>query len=95
MLHHFGTAGAFAAGAVAATLWLVLAATMRTPSFLSSRLLNVGPLGQAEAGTLASRLAAIPGVAEAVVVAEEGVAYLKIDRRTLDEEALAQAAGHG
>ncbi len=95
MLEHHGIAGAFAAGAAGAALWLVLAATMRTPSFLTSRLLNVGPLGQAEAAPLASRLAAIPGVAEAVVVAEEGVAYLKIDRKTLDEEALAQAAGHG
>jgi hypothetical protein len=30
----------------------------------------------------------VPGVAEAVVIAAEGVAYLKVDRRTLDETAL-------
>lgn len=95
MLHHYGIAGAFATGAAGAVLWFALAATMRPPAFLTSRLVNVGPLGKAEAGSLAARLAAIPGVAEAVVVAEEGVAYLKIDRRALDEEALAQATGPG
>ena len=38
------------------------------------------------------RLSAVPGVAEAVVVAAEGVAYLKVDRRTLDEAALRACA---
>ena len=39
---------------------------------------------------LAGELTAIPGVAEAVVVADEGVAYLKVDNKTLDEEVLLQ-----
>jgi hypothetical protein len=34
-------------------------------------------------------------VAEAVVVADEEVAYLKVDRARLDEQALARAAAHG
>jgi hypothetical protein len=33
-------------------------------------------------------LLALAGVAEAVVVAEEGVAYLKIDKRVFDEASL-------
>jgi hypothetical protein len=34
------------------------------------------------------RLSQVRGVAEAVVVAADGVAYLKVDRHTLDKAAL-------
>jgi hypothetical protein len=33
---------------------------------------------------LASKLRLLPGVAEAVVIAEEDLAYLKVDSRTFD-----------
>ncbi len=95
ILDHGGIPQVFLLGAGAAGLWLLLALTMRFPEHLSSRLLSVGRLPQVEAGALATRLGRVPGVAEAVVVGEEGIAYLKVDRRTLDEDALAQAAGHG
>ena len=39
---------------------------------------------------LSQELARVPGVLEATVVAEEGVAYVKIDRSRLDEERLAR-----
>jgi hypothetical protein len=35
----------------------------------------------------------VPGVRDAVVVPEEGVAYLKVDRRELDAAALAALSG--
>ncbi|MGD2084369.1 MAG: MFS transporter, partial [Chromatiales bacterium] len=53
-------------------------------------LLRVGVLSDTDARALAPRLAGVPGVAEAVVVAEEGVAYLKVDRRALDVDALGE-----
>jgi hypothetical protein len=34
------------------------------------------------------KLTAVRGVAEAVVIAEEGMAYLKVERHALDEAAL-------
>jgi hypothetical protein len=37
---------------------------------------------------LSRQLSALAGVAEAVVVAEEGVAYLKVDKQVFDEAAL-------
>jgi predicted MFS family arabinose efflux permease len=83
-----GIAWVFAMGAAAAALWLGLAATMRPPRYLSSHLLQVGKVNQAEAGELAERLLRVPGVAEAVVIMEEGVAYLKVDKAKLDTEAL-------
>ena len=55
---------------------------------LGALLLAVGFVSAEEAEALAVRLLAVPGVVEAVVVAEEGVAYLKVDAARLDEGAL-------
>lgn len=84
----FGAGGVFYACALLALAWLGLAASMRQPPHLSSYLLRVGPQAGEAADRLADQLCAVPGVAEAVVVAEEGVAYLKVDKRALDEAAL-------
>lgn len=83
-----GITWVFGMGMVAAALWLVVAATMRPPRYLSSQLLQVGKVSQAEAGVLVERLLQVPGVAEAVVIVEEGVAYLKVDKTKLDLDAL-------
>jgi hypothetical protein len=65
---------------------------MREPPYLSGYLLNVGILDEVEARLLTLRLIEVPGVAEAAVAADEGVAYLKVDRRTLNETMLRQFA---
>lgn len=88
----FGLKGVFAFTAIAALAWLAVAWTMANPRYLSSYLLNVGEVDEAEAQRLSLRLEKIPGVAEVVVVAAEGVAYLKVDRRILDEAALQKIA---
>ena len=88
MLQHHGTSGVFALSVGIAVLWLLLALTMRSPRYLTSHMIHVGPVDDAEATHLATRLTKITGVAEAVVVVEDGVAYLKVDRHALDEEEL-------
>ncbi|MFN2349281.1 MAG: MFS transporter [Thioalkalivibrio sp.] len=89
LLHaRFGVQWVFLLGAVAALGWLILAATMRRPRYLSSYVLNVGARERREAESLARKLTAIQGVSEAVVIAEEGMAYLKVERHALDEAAL-------
>ena len=78
-----------------ALLWLAVAIGMKSPRHLSTRLLRLGALDEAAARQLAQRISAVPGVAEAVVIAEDRVAYLKIDQQALDEKALdALAAAH-
>ncbi len=76
---------------VVALLWFLVAAFMKPPRHVSSLLVNVEGIDAGQAVTLGQKLLLISGVAEAVVVAEEGVAYLKIDKDQLDREALGVA----
>jgi hypothetical protein len=71
-----------------ATAWLLVAVGMPSPRYLRNQMVNVGTISAERAYELASRFKKVPGVVEAVVVAEEGVAYLKVDSALLDEAAL-------
>jgi MFS family permease len=84
----FGLAAVFLFCAAVALLWLVFAASMKNPRYLSTRLLRVGSLDPTAARKLAQQITAVRGVAEVVVIGEDEVAYLKIDQHALDEEAL-------
>ena len=88
MMEHFGLQSVFIFNAALASVWLVLAMSMRKPRYLSSQLLNVGLLDEATADQLADKLSRVAGVAEVTVIAEDGVAYLKVDKRQLDQDAL-------
>jgi MFS family permease len=83
-----GYAGVFTVCGIFALAWLAYAAGMRDPDYLSTHLLHLGAVRPDEAGSLAGRLTAVPGVSEALISVEEGVAYLKIDRRRVDFRAL-------
>ena len=87
-----GAEGVFLFGAGSALLWFLIAQGMSNPRYLSSQLLKVGPLNDTEATQLALRLSNVPGVAEADVVAEDGVAYLKVDKSRLDQVVLRRMA---
>ncbi|HEY5378882.1 MAG TPA: MFS transporter [Pseudolabrys sp.] len=89
---HWSTAGVFALTAVLALLWLLAAATMAKPSYLTTRLVPIGE-GHAADATLAARLRQVPGVAEAVVIAEENLAYLKVDSKSFDAAMAASVVG--
>jgi predicted MFS family arabinose efflux permease len=84
----FGPEAVFVGGAIAALGWLFAALTMRRPRYLSSYLLNVGRMDAARARDMVVELTRVRGVAEAVVIAEEGVAYLKVEPKALDQERL-------
>jgi predicted MFS family arabinose efflux permease len=91
---HGGSAGVFALTAALALLWLLAAATMAQPSYLTTRLVPIGDGHAGDADSLAARLRQVPGVAEAVVIAEEKLAYLKVDSKSFDAaEAEALAGG--
>jgi MFS family permease len=90
---HGGGAAVFALTVVLALAWLLAAATMAQPSYLTTRLVPLGD-GAGDAETLAARLRQVPGVAEAVVIAEEKLAYLKVDSKKFDA-AMAQSLAGG
>ncbi|MGO9485625.1 MAG: MFS transporter [Rhodomicrobium sp.] len=90
-----GDTGVFVMTAVLSLLWLAAAATMRQPSYLTTRLMRISDAQAAQAESLAARLRQMRGVAEAVVIAEEKLAYLKVDAKAFDAakaEALAGAS---
>jgi MFS family permease len=93
-LQHWGYNGVFLLCAGIAVIWYMFTLGMKNPNFLSSYLLNVGSLDVAQAALLVQKLNDVQGVAEAVVVAEDGVAYLKIDKKMLDEPALHACAAN-
>jgi MFS family permease len=70
--------------AAASFLWLVVAFPMGRPRSVSSQIVHVGDLQVREAADVQRLLLEIPGVEEAAVVAEEGLAYLKVDKARLD-----------
>ena len=85
---HYGESSVFLLNAVLVGLWLGVAISMRQPPYLSSELVNVGEVDKEQARSLAMKLTAIRGVAEAVVIPEDGIAYLKVDKKALDRDAL-------
>jgi predicted MFS family arabinose efflux permease len=84
----YGLGAVFLFCSVVGTLWLLLAASMQSPRYLGTRVLRIGPQDPANAHKLAAQITAVRGVAEAVVIPEDEVVYLKIDQQVLDESAL-------
>ena len=86
---YWGDQGVYYTVLLALGLWLVLAATMKKPSYLSTYLLNVNDVS-------IERLLAVKGVVEATLIDDENesgqVAYLKVKKRILDEEKLLSLA---
>ena len=92
---HGGSTGVFVLTTALALAWLLAAATMAQPSYLTTRLLPIAGNGNGDPETLAARLRQLPGVAEAVVVADENLAYLKVDSRAFDAARAEALAGAG
>jgi hypothetical protein len=88
-----GSDGVFLLTAAIALVWLIAATTMAQPSYLTTRLLPIVKSRAADAEALAARLRQLPGVAEAVVIADENLAYLKVDSRSFDAASAESLAG--
>ncbi|MDR2877666.1 MAG: MFS transporter [Chromatiales bacterium] len=80
----FGMSGVFGGVLILICVWLLWARTMASPPYLASYMIYVGQFTERAQAERTRELLAVPGVAEAVIVADEGVAYLKVDSRTVD-----------
>ena len=85
---HWGILPVFYACASVALGWFLVALFMKPPRHVSSLLINIEDIPINKAKGLAAELPKIAGIVESVVVAEEGVAYLKVDKQHLDQAAL-------
>lgn len=74
--------------AACALLWLGLAVFMQPPRFLHSMMLTINPCTTQEASQLLQGLRSVNGVEEVVVLAKDGVVYLKVDKEHFDQQQL-------
>ena len=70
--------------------WLLVALSMRTPPPVKTKMFHISERWQGDAAQLSSRLRAVSGVQEAVVIAAEHVAYLKVSQSGWDEAGVQQ-----
>ena len=91
MLYQFwGISGVYLMSAALLLVWMGLAITMKNPRYVSTYLLNIGKLEPEDVNPMVAKLVSIQGVAEATIVAEDGIAYLKVEIHALDEARLLQ-----
>ncbi len=89
VLSNWGGEVIYYTSAVLGAVWFLIALTMRTPSYSTSRTLALNmSLSESEAAFVSDELFEVQGVEDVVVVIEEKMAYLKVDKAHLDEEAL-------
>lgn len=88
----FATTSVFLFSALVVAIWLLIAWQLPQPTFYTSRLLKLDPKRLNSPELIQRDLMQIAGVKEVAVVTEEGVAYLKVDKATLDEASLSAFA---
>jgi len=84
--------GIFFGAAAIAAVWLLIALGMQLPSMRSAIMRHVA--SDVDAGAMQAQLLAVTGIHEAIVVPEENTAFLRVDKKTLDEQALDALLGH-
>ena len=88
VMGQWGPSSVFMVAAGLTVLWLMVMFSLRNPRYFSSRMVRVGAVSEARAAELNACLLAIAGVKEAIVIVDDEVAYLKVDKNSLDEAAL-------
>lgn len=85
VLHSYGVSGVFLFSGLAMCSWLIVALSMKNPRYLTNYVVKLGPVSNDEIDHLVAGLTSIRGVAEAVVIAEDGAGYLKVELHALDK----------
>ena len=86
----FDSQTVFLAGALLATVWLLVSMTMQEPQYVSSLRVEI-PKDIDASDALRERLLVMDGVKEVLVVAEEHSAYVKIDSKLTNRFEVEQA----
>jgi len=83
VLQNYGDTQVFLLASSVAAVWLLLSISMRSPKYLSSLCISVDERFSATMDILQ-----VPGVEEALLVSEESMLYLKVDKKVFDETCL-------
>ncbi len=81
---HYGVDGVFLFAMVMTLIWSVLALTMKNPRYLSTYVVKLNQITKQQISQVTIELTQICGVAEVVVIPEDGAAYLKVDLHALN-----------
>ena len=85
LAQHYGFEAVFIFCVGLIGVWLLVALSMVPPPAIKTRMFRVGAMPEDRAALLKAQLAGVSGVVEAVVLAEEGVAMLKVSIQGWDE----------
>jgi len=88
----YGGQGVYLMSAVVLLVWLVIMLPAKPPKLLDTEVIRLSTQMTADIDNIVQKLGNVAGVAEAIVVADQDVIYLKVDREVLDRDALAQYA---
>ena len=69
-------------------IWFLVALSMRTPVGYKSYTVNLGTLQSSQVDQVMTDLQEFTGVAEVTLIAEKGVAYLRVNKDQFDEDAV-------
>ena len=84
----YGISGVASFNVMLLMVWAGLAITMKKPFFFTSYLLNVGEVTEEKADEILKELSGVSGVVDVTVIAEDGIAYLKIDKQKINMDQL-------
>lgn len=93
LFQYYGSYALYAFCGSLLVIWLVLAMTMKAPAAVRSKMYHVREMDTDESTELSRELSALSGVHEALVLANERVAYLKVDMKGFDEEGVINLLG--
>jgi len=85
LAQHHGFQAVFLFCVTLMAAWLIASLSMTPPPAIKTRMFRVGAMPADQAALLKAQLAGVAGVVEAVVLAEEGVAMLKVSLKGWDE----------
>ncbi len=90
IIQYQGMEGVYLVGGFMALLWAVLLLGLKNPPALTAYTLTMPDVAKDAFPSLVQEIKAIEGVSEAIALPEAGAVYLKVDKKTLDNERLAQ-----
>ena len=89
IFRHCGLESVFLFCGIIGLLWAAVAITMKKPLHLSSKIVHLASTLNANAASqLQEKLLALKGVNDAMICPDESLAYLKVDKKVLDEDEL-------